>query len=240
MLQPQQQQPHAHAAILQPTRVHNHPAAIAPTQHTDLDSALSEYQRSRARSTRLEAAASVGNGDPSPYDFATNPRAVEHLLLSLRALIAVIKTNPNVEIQCVGHFDWLFGFVAHGLVRTAAGTASDADSRAVKALTLDVVSLVSRNAECVKEIAAAEILGHFLVAIRDAHLDDRQQSVLHTLSGLLNAQRLIKEAQRRGAVCYLLDLFCASRTPQTREQCAELLAKMTADKLTGPKVRQRD
>lgn len=40
-----------------------------------------------------------------------------------------------------------------------------------------------------------------------------------------------------GAAIYLLDLFVNSRNPQIREQCAEILAKMTADKLTGPKVR---
>lgn len=34
-----------------------------------------------------------------------------------------------------------------------------------------------------------------------------------------------------------MDVFANSRNPQLREQCAELLAKMTADKLTGPKVR---
>lgn len=234
MLQPQPQRPHAsaHAAILQPTRVHNHPAAQSAGP---LDSALSEYQRSRARSTRIEAATAAVPADPADrYAFATNPRAVEHLLQTLRALIAAIRNNPSVEIRCVGHFDWLFAFVAHGLVRGAAG---EADSRAAKELALEVVSLVSRNAECVAAIAAAEILGLFLVAVRDPQLAERQQSVLHTLSGLLNAQRLVKEAQQRGAVCYLLDLFCASRSPQTRESCAELLAKMTADKLTGPKVR---
>lgn len=34
-----------------------------------------------------------------------------------------------------------------------------------------------------------------------------------------------------------MDLFANSRNPQIREQCAEILGKMTADKLTGPKVR---
>lgn len=44
-------------------------------------------------------------------------------------------------------------------------------------------------------------------------------------------------SQCSGAVIYLLDVFANSRNPQLREQCADLLAKMTADKLTGPKVR---
>lgn len=40
-----------------------------------------------------------------------------------------------------------------------------------------------------------------------------------------------------GALIYLLDMFCNSTHPQVRAQTAELFAKMTADKLVGPKVR---
>lgn len=40
-----------------------------------------------------------------------------------------------------------------------------------------------------------------------------------------------------GVVIYLLDQFCNSNNGQIRESCAELLAKMNADKLSGPKVR---
>lgn len=40
-----------------------------------------------------------------------------------------------------------------------------------------------------------------------------------------------------GATLYLLDLFCNSNIPTVREKAAELLARMAADKLVGPKVR---
>lgn len=40
-----------------------------------------------------------------------------------------------------------------------------------------------------------------------------------------------------GAVVYILDLFCNSNNIQTREAAAELLAKMSSDKLAGPKVK---
>ena len=35
---------------------------------------------------------------------------------------------------------------------------------------------------------------------------------------------------------YLLDLFCNATHPDVRNKTAELLAKMLADKLVGPKV----
>ena len=38
-------------------------------------------------------------------------------------------------------------------------------------------------------------------------------------------------------VIYLLDQFCNSNNGQIRETSAELLAKMTSDKLSGPKIR---
>lgn len=40
-----------------------------------------------------------------------------------------------------------------------------------------------------------------------------------------------------GAVIYVLDLFCNSTNSQIREAAAELLAKMSSDKLAGPKVK---
>lgn len=77
--------------------------------------------------------------------------------------------------------------------------------REIKSLALEIVSLVSRNKECVNEIAACEILGHFLVSLRDTELKDMQDRVLETLSGLLNVQKMVKEAQSKGND-YLIDI----------------------------------
>lgn len=41
----------------------------------------------------------------------------------------------------------------------------------------------------------------------------------------------------KGAPIYLLDLFANATNPNVREKTAELMAKMLADKLVGPKVR---
>jgi DnaJ family protein C protein 13 len=50
-------------------------------------------------------------------------------------------------------------------------------------------------------------------------------------------QRLTAAPWFSGAVIYLLDLFCNSSVPAVREKSAELLARMGADKLVGPRVR---
>jgi len=47
----------------------------------------------------------------------------------------------------------------------------------------------------------------------------------------------VKEAHEKGAVLYLLDVFCNADMPGYREKCAEVVSKMVQDKLVGPKVR---
>lgn len=41
-------------------------------------------------------------------------------------------------------------------------------------------------------------MGHFLVSLRDVELKEMQDRVLETLSGLLNVQKMVKEAQSKG------------------------------------------
>lgn len=64
-----------------------------------------------------------------------------------------------------------------------------------------------------------------------------QLVVLDTLLPLMSNSKLVKEAMLRGAAIYLLDLFCNSPNPLVRERTAELLSKMTSEKLIGPKLR---
>lgn len=214
--------------ILTPSLAANHPQrqklSTSQSNQDGIKSVLTEYNRSKARN-QLEK--TVSEGDTNKFDFGNqNGDPVDNIISVLKALVSVIKSNPNVELQCMGHFDVLFG-----LVSTNFG------EKEIKTLGLEIVSLVSRNKECVNEIAACEILGRFLITLKDDELKAMQMKVLETLSGLLNVQRMVKEAQAKGAVIYLLDLFCSSRNPQIREFCAELLGKTTNDKLSGPKVR---
>ncbi|XP_050073180.1 dnaJ homolog subfamily C member 13 [Anopheles maculipalpis] len=197
--------------------------------NSDISAVLSEYARSKQRNQLECLAGSMESGSSQRYHFANNPHAIKHLLMALQALISVIKSNTNVEIQCIGYFEMLFGLLSTN--------EWGQDNRTIKTLALEVVCLVSRNKECVTEIAACEIVGRYLIVLKDPDLREHQPRVLETLSGLLNVPKMIKEAHMKGAVIYLLDLFCNSNNPAIREQCAELLAKMNADKLSGPKVR---
>ncbi|XP_064389195.1 dnaJ homolog subfamily C member 13-like [Halichondria panicea] len=61
--------------------------------------------------------------------------------------------------------------------------------------------------------------------------------VLEVFQALTSNTQIVKESIQKGALIYLLQLFCNSQNPTVREETASLLAKMITDKLVGPKVR---
>lgn len=87
-------------------------APLIPTpvkaDQKNLDNILNDYNKSKFKS-QLEK---NENGTAKiSYDFASDLKFVDHLLMTLNSLISVIKLNPNVELQCIGNFDILFGFL---------------------------------------------------------------------------------------------------------------------------------
>ncbi|XP_016430082.1 dnaJ homolog subfamily C member 13-like [Sinocyclocheilus rhinocerous] len=143
--------------------------------------------------------------------------------MALEALRNVIKNNPGSETECIGHFKLLFSLLrVHGAGR-------------VQQLALEVVNTVTSNQDCVVNIAESLVLPSLLVLLHS--LPSSRQLVLETLYALTSNTKIITEAMNRGALIYLLDLFCNSTHPQVRTQTAELFSKMTSDKLVGPKVR---
>nr|XP_026495433.1 dnaJ homolog subfamily C member 13 isoform X2 [Vanessa tameamea] len=150
----------------------------------------------------------------------TEERA-EHITLALNALANCIIKNPGVEIQCIGQFGLIFGLMSARALPAASQAA------------VQVAAAAARSRECVDEVAAGALLGHLLPLLAPPPRSD----ALSALSALLSATPLVREALAKGAVIYLLDLFCNCNIPEMREMAVELLARMMADKLHGPKVR---
>ncbi|XP_045537410.1 dnaJ homolog subfamily C member 13 [Papilio machaon] len=145
-----------------------------------------------------------------------------HITLALNALANVLIKNPGVEIQCIGSFGLIFGLIsgrAWSNLREAA---------------LGAALAASGVRECVEDVAACGVLGHLLPLLADRV---PPVNALPTLAALLASTAIVREALAKGAVIYLLDLFCNSKVPEMRESAAELLSRMMADKLHGPKVR---
>ncbi|XP_063386094.1 dnaJ homolog subfamily C member 13 [Cydia fagiglandana] len=150
------------------------------------------------------------------------PERVEHITMALSALANVVIKNPGSEIQCIGQFGLIFGMLS----ARAHPSLQDAALRSVLA--------AAGSRECVEDVAASQVLGH-LLALLGAR--PPRPDALGALAALLANTALVKEALAKGAVIYLLDLFANSKVPEMRESAVELLARMMADKLHGPKVR---
>lgn len=155
----------------------------------------------------------------------TNQTRLKNVEMALEALRNVIRNNPGVEMQCIGHFKLLFS-----LLRLDNCTK-------VQALAIDVISGVTGNQECVNDIASSDVLVYLLLVLHSFQVSASQITVLETLLPLMSNSKLVKDAMAKGAVIYLLDLFCNSSDSTIRELTATLLAKMTTERLIGPVLR---
>ena len=110
--------------------------------------------------------------------------------MALEALCNVIKNNPGVEIQCIGHFRLLFGLLA-------------VDScKPVQRGALNVIASVTQNQECVNDIAASDVLVHLLLTLYS--LPDAQIITLDTLYALMHTTKIVKEALNKGKLTLIL------------------------------------
>ena len=142
---------------------------------------------------------------------------------ALEALRNVIRHNDGVEIQCIGHFKLLFM-----LLRLGA-------SPLIQSLTLEMLIGVTANKNCVNDIANAEVLTNLLLVLHS--LTSGQQLALDCLYSLSSNNKIVKDMVYTGGLLYLLNIFANGQLPAIRQRCAELIAKLLSDKLTGPKIR---
>ncbi|CAH0713170.1 unnamed protein product, partial [Brenthis ino] len=148
----------------------------------------------------------------------TEERA-EHITLALDALANCIIKNPGVEIQCIGHFGVIFGLMSAGAVpgrgaaRGARGAGGGARAR----------------------VRGGRGGGRAAGPPAAAGRARRARRALRARRAGRAGGAALRHAAR--AVIYLLDLFCNCKIPEVREMAVELLARMMADKLLGPKVR---
>ena len=104
--------------------------------------------------------------------------------MSLEALKNVIKNNPDVEIQCIGHFKLLFGLLSCN------------NFKAIQKGALEVISNVTKNQECVNDIAANEVVAHLLLCLNS--LKDCQLLTLEILYALMSTTKIVKDALSKG------------------------------------------
>ena len=97
-------------------------------------------------------------------------------------------------MQTIGHMNMLFSLL-------------DSQLGEVQDLAVSVISSTTGNSGVVSDISATNCLGRLLVCLRSMQHNTRTV-ILDTLYSLFSNTKLVKEAFDKGAVIYLLDVFC--------------------------------
>ena len=116
----------------------------------------------------------------------SNKNSTKDVIMTLEALKNVIKSNPGVEIQCIGHFKLLFGLTS--------GTKHEK----IQSGALEIIYNVTQNQECVNDIAASEVISHLLLCLNT--LTDRQLIILEILYALMSTTKIVKDALNKGMI----------------------------------------
>lgn len=90
-------------------------------------------------------------------------------------------------MQCIGYFRLIFGML------------SLENCQVVQRGALEVIFSVTKNHECVSDIAASQILGHLLLLLFTLPDPESQQLILDTLYGLTSTTKIVKEAVTKGS-----------------------------------------
>lgn len=156
-------------------------------------------------------------------DIPSNPDQLKRVTMALHSLSNVIVNNPGLEMQCIGHFRLLFPLLSLD------------GCHPVQSSAMNVIAAVTKNQECINDIAATDVLVHLLLVLHS--LPDKQPVSLDILHALTTSPAIVKDFLTKGGFIYLLNLMFNSSVMPVRVKSAELLGKLCADKLSGPVVR---
>ncbi|CAI4221283.1 unnamed protein product [Auanema sp. JU1783] len=165
------------------------------------------------------------NGDLIDIDWSSNANqmsSAEKVLMCIEAINNLIVANPGVEILLIGHFNLLISYLrAKNHPKIQIGI-------------LKVLSLAAGNRECVSDFANVRPCSTLFGLILER--EDELPLILNILIALASNGQIVKDVLDYGGVLFILAIFGNSRKdPAVRLQAAELLAKLQADKLTGPR-----
>lgn len=198
--------------------------------------------------------------DPNPSMDASSFRNVED---SLKALSLAIKFNPGVEVKCIGYFKLLFSLLkihqlfnvqnmALHVIRniTSNGQCVGDIANSDVIVYLWMILYASRSSRitgilnggddsqrnsinCTSGSSPTNNNNHQMILNLDGQPQSRTIIILETLLPLMANSKLVKETIAKGALVNLIDLFCNCTDPDIRLRSAELLARITVDKLSG-------
>uniref|UniRef100_A0A146KY70 DnaJ subfamily C member 13 n=1 Tax=Lygus hesperus TaxID=30085 RepID=A0A146KY70_LYGHE len=148
---------------------------------------------------------------------------VRNLVMILTSLYNVVQNNQGTALQCIGHFRFIFAFLAMDAYES------------IQAKTLSVIALLARNQECVNDIAASGVLASLLLVLYS--LPNHRMVALDCLHSLVTSSAIVKDLISKGSLPYLIDIVMNSKNLEIRVRAAELLGRLMEDKVSGPRVK---
>jgi DnaJ family protein C protein 13 len=143
--------------------------------------------------------------------------------LILEALSNAVKSNPGSECLCKGKFRLLSSFLM---------------SAQFERPTLTLLTTLMSSQDCVSDIVGMGVVPALLVCCGRSTSTETTLSSLTCLGMMVAHPQVVKESLSKGAIVYLLSLFVNDRIdPVIRQKSAELLSRLCADKLSGPRVK---
>lgn len=111
--------------ILKPTLAANHPQFKQVQQQQEFksgstfDEVLNAYNRSKSRKKSENETIMDQRPIQSQciHDFLNTQNVEKNIIMVLKALIAVIKANAEVEVKCIGNFDMIFAFLSNNVFK---------------------------------------------------------------------------------------------------------------------------
>ncbi|KAL1130026.1 hypothetical protein AAG570_012969 [Ranatra chinensis] len=147
----------------------------------------------------------------------------QHCVMVLDSLYNVIDNNAGVEIQCIGRFKLLFLLL------------NDDSSDEIHAKVLSILTLVTKNQECINDISASGVFVHLLLVMHN--LPSSWSLTLTVLHALSTSSSIVKEFYQKGGIFYLLNIILNSNSYDLKVKATEAFGKIIDDKISGPKVR---
>lgn len=130
----------------------------------------------------------------------------------------------GLEVSCIGHFDLLFSLLRVETIR------------AVQNCALNIILTVTKNNECVTDIANSGVVINVLLCLYSTPSD--QMIILDILITLSTSSTIVKDILNKGGHLFAVDLLCnGDNESGLRDKSAMLLSRLMTEKLSGPRLR---
>lgn len=127
-------------------------------------------------------------------------------------------------MSCIGHFDLLFSLLRIETIRV------------VQHCALNIILTVTKNNECVTDIANSGVVIYILLCLYSTPSD--RMIILDILITLSTSSTIVKDILNKGGHLFAVDLLCnGDNESGLRDKSAIFLSRLMTEKLSGPRLR---